>query len=57
MPHGFLAAAGVTILAFAALNVGIPGIALAGLSLLLAAAGGDVVMNLGYHLKDMLLPN
>ena len=40
MLHGFLAAAGLTLLAFAALTVGIPGIALAGLALLLVAAGG-----------------
>ena len=56
MLHGFLAAAGVTLLAFAALTVGIPGSALAGLALLLVAAGGGVVMNLGYHLKNVPLP-
>ena len=56
MLHGFLAAAGLTLLAFTALTVGIPGIALAGLALLLVAAGGGVIMNLGYQLKDVLLP-
>ncbi|MDQ6620685.1 MAG: hypothetical protein M3Z31_13490 [Pseudomonadota bacterium] len=56
MLHGFLAAAGLTLLAFAALTVGIPGIALAGLALLLVAAGGGVLMNLGYQLKDVPLP-
>ncbi len=56
MLHGFLAAAGVTLLAFAALTTGIPGIALGGLALLLIAAGGGVVMNLGYQLKDVPLP-
>ena len=56
MLHGFLAAAGVTLLAFAALTVGIPGNALVGLAMLLVAAGGGVVMNLGYHLKDTPLP-
>ena len=56
MLHGFLAAAGVTLLAFAALTVGIPGKALVGLALLLVASGGGVVMNLGYHLKDTPLP-
>ena len=56
MLHGFLAAAGVTLLAFAAMTVGIPGIALIGLALLLASAGGGVVMNLGYHLKGVPLP-
>lgn len=56
MLHGFLAAAGVTLLTFAALTVGIPGLALGGLVLLLLAAAGGVVMNLGYHLKDVPLP-
>lgn len=56
MLHGFLAAAGVTLLAFTALTVGVPGIALAGLVLLLVAAAGGVIMNLGYHLKDVPLP-
>ncbi len=56
MLHGFLAAAGVTLLAFAALTVGIPGIALGGLVLLLVAAGGGVLMNLGYQLKEVPLP-
>lgn len=40
MLHGFLAAAGLTLLGFAALTVGIPDIALAGLALLLVAAVG-----------------
>ena len=56
MLHGFLAAAGVTLLAFAALTAGIPGLALTGLVLLLVASGGGVVMNLGYHLKGVPLP-
>lgn len=56
MLHGFLAAAGVTLLAFSALTTGIPKIALGGLALLLVAAVGGVVMNLGYHLKDVLIP-
>jgi hypothetical protein len=56
MLHGFLAAAGVTLLSFAALTVGVPGMALAGLALLLLAVGGGVVMNLGYHLKNVPLP-
>ncbi len=56
MLHGFLAAAGLTLLTFAALTVGIPGLALGGLALLLVAAVGGVVMNLSYHLKDVPLP-
>jgi hypothetical protein len=46
----------VTLLSFAALTVGVPGMALAGLALLLLAVGGGVVMNLGYHLKNVPLP-
>ena len=37
MLHGFLAAAGLTLLTVAALTVGIPGLALGGLALLLRA--------------------
>jgi len=51
MLHGFLTAAALTLLVFAALTVGIPDLALIGLILLLAAAGSGVVMNLSYHLK------
>lgn len=56
MLHGLLAAAGVTLLAYAAWTVGIPQIALLGLVLLLAAAGGGVVMNLNYHVQARPLP-
>ena len=56
MAHGFLAAAGVTLLAYASLTVGVPTLANWGLVLLLIAAAGGVVMNLGYQLKDVALP-
>lgn len=56
MLHGLLAAAGVTLLAYAAWTVGIPQIALIGLILLLAAAGGGVFMNLNYHVQARPLP-
>ena len=56
MAHGFLAAASVTLLTFAALTVGVPGLALGGLALLLVAAAWGVAMNLGYHLKGAPLP-
>lgn len=56
MLHGLLAAAGVTLLAYAAWAVGIPQIALIGLILLLAAAGGGVIMNLHYHVVGRPLP-
>lgn len=40
MLHGFLAAAAVTLLLYAAATIGLPGIALVALVLFLVAAGG-----------------
>jgi hypothetical protein len=56
MLHGFLAAAGLTLLLYAAATVGLPGMALAALVLLLVAAGGGVILNLNYHWKQLPLP-
>ena len=56
MLHGFLAAAAVTLLLYAAATVGLPGMALAALVLFLAAAGGGVILNLNYHWKQLPLP-
>lgn len=56
MAHGFLAAAALTLLIYAAVVDGIPSSALFGTILLLAAATGGVVMNLFYHLAGTLLP-
>jgi hypothetical protein len=56
MLHGFLAAAAVTLLLYAAATVGLPGMALAALVLFLAAAGGGVILNLNYHWKQVPLP-
>ena len=56
MLHGFLAAAAVTLLLYAAATVGLPGTALAALVLFLAAAGGGVILNLNYHWKQLPLP-
>lgn len=56
MAHGLLAASGLTLLVYAAVKGDMPGRAGIGLALLLAAAGGGVVMNLYYHLRDQLLP-
>jgi len=53
--HGLLASAGLTLVAFAAVTVGIPVIGLIGLVLLLAAAAGGLVLNLGYQWKQRLL--
>lgn len=56
MAHGFLAASGLTLLAYAGFTDQVAGGAMVGLVLLAAAAVGGVVMNLGYHLADKLLP-
>ena len=56
MLHGFLAAAAVTLLLYAAATVGLPGMALGALVLFLAAAGGGVMLNLNYHWKQLPLP-
>jgi hypothetical protein len=57
MAHGFIAAAGVTLLCYVALFAPIPGKAAIALLLLLAAALVGAWMNLGYHIKGQLLPN
>jgi len=56
MAHGFLAAAGVTLLAYAVFALAAPGTALLALLLFLAGALGGVVLNLHYHLRDKPLP-
>jgi len=56
MLHGFLAAAAVTLLLYAAVTVGLPGIALVALVLFLLAASGGAVLNLNYHWKQLPLP-
>ena len=56
MLHGFLAAAAVTLLLYAAATVGLPSMALTALVLLLIAAAGGVILNLHYHWKNIALP-
>ena len=56
MLHGFLAAAGLTLLAYAYFALTLPTFAAAALPLFLIAAAGGVVLNLGYHLKTRPLP-
>lgn len=57
MLHGFIAAAGVTLLAYVTIFAQVPDLAqLALLAVLLAAAGG-VWMNLGRHQQGVLIPN
>ena len=56
MLHGFLAAAAVTLLLYAALTVGLPTVALLALVLFVAAAAGGAILNLNYHWKQLPLP-
>jgi hypothetical protein len=56
MLHGFLAAAAVTLLLYAAMTVGLPRMALVALVLFLVAAGGGAILNLNYHWKQLPLP-
>jgi hypothetical protein len=56
MGHGLLAAAGVTLLAYAVFVLDGPGTALIALLLFLGASLGGVFLNLHYHLKDRPLP-
>jgi len=55
MLHGMLAAAALALLAYAAFAAGVPRSALIALVLLLAAAAGGAVLNLGYQWKQRLL--
>ena len=56
MGHGFLAAAGLTLLIFGALTVGIPVMAQVGLGLFCLAAAGGAALNLLFHSKQLPLP-
>jgi len=54
--HGLLAAAGLTLLLYAALTTGLPHLAIAGLASLVIAALGGLVLNQKYQWKAVLLP-
>ncbi len=56
MLHGFLAAAAVTLLAYAYFTVGLPALASWALLLFLIAAAGGAFLNLNYHWKMLPLP-
>lgn len=56
MGHGLLAAAGLTLLIYAAITTGIPPLAQLALGLFVAAAMGGVAMNLLFHRKQLPLP-
>ena len=56
MFHGLLAAAGLTLLAYAALAEGVPAMAQLALLLFLVAASGGAVLSLRYKWNNLLLP-
>jgi hypothetical protein len=56
MLHGVLAAAALTLLAYAAYTVGIPPLAKYALAVLIVAAVGGAAINLMYHAKMLPLP-
>jgi len=56
MLHGFLSAAALTLLIYAACTVGLPSLALTATVLFVVAAIGGVFMNLNYHWKMLPLP-
>jgi len=56
MFHGLPAAAGLTLLLYAAFAFGIPRLAIAALILFLVAAGGGATLNLAYQQRGQLLP-
>jgi peptidoglycan/LPS O-acetylase OafA/YrhL len=56
MLHGFLAAAGLTLLVFAAVTASLPSLATLALILFLVAAAGGVLLNLRFHLNGIPLP-
>ena len=56
MAHGFLAAAGVTLLAYAVFALDASGTALLSLLLFLAGSLGGIFLNLFYHLHGKPLP-
>ena len=56
MLHGFISAAALTLLIYAACTVGLPALAQYAVVLFVIAALGGVVMNLNYHWKLLPLP-
>lgn len=54
--HGLLAGAGLTLLLFVSFTTGLPTLAICALVLLLIAAAGGLLMNLGYAWTRQLMP-
>lgn len=57
MLHGFIAAAGVTLLAYVTIFGQVPDMAQLALMAFVLAALGGVWLNLGHHQKSKLIPN
>lgn len=56
MLHGFLAAAALTLLVYAAATSSVPSLVTLAVILFLVAAAGGVLLNLRFHLNDVPLP-
>lgn len=56
MLHGLLAGSGLTLVLYAGFASGVPQGAWTGAGLLVIAALGGLVLNLGYHWKSLALP-
>lgn len=56
MLHGMLAAAGLTLMLFAAFTTGVPDLAKASIALFLLAAAGGAYLNLRFHMNSLPLP-
>jgi hypothetical protein len=56
MLHGLLAAAGMTLLAYASATMPVPSLAIIALVLFAVAALGGVMLNLHFHLNGIPLP-
>ena len=56
MIHGLLSAAGLTLLAYAAMSIGVPATAQLALGSFVIAAVGGAAMNLLFHWKALPLP-
>jgi hypothetical protein len=56
MGHGLIAGSGLTLAIYAGLAASIPGMAWAGVAVLVLAALGGVYLNLAFHDKHLPLP-
>lgn len=56
MLHGFLAGAGLTLLAYAVVTMDVPELAFVSLLLFAIGAAGGIILNLHYHLREIPLP-